>query len=202
MPEEKRKINCLIPVSLYDKVEASDYKNMTEAVNEALERLINTNQNDIEYYKHEIGEYKQTIEEHEHEIGKYTHEILEYKNEIAEYKHSIEGYKQNITALQAENLSTKEEVVQLRTRSEEFEKKIKAMEENLRKAPDPVELAKAQERLQGLNIVIEEKNSRISDLTREIEDLRGFAHYFKNTEVKQIEAPGEKRSFLSRLKFW
>ncbi|MGB9938214.1 hypothetical protein [Methanosarcina sp.] len=36
---------------------------------------------------------------------------------------------------------------------------------------------------------------RIEDLTREVSRLDMFAHYFKNVEVKQIEALGEKKQF-------
>ena len=43
MHDEKRKINCLIPASMYEKIEASEYKNITEAINAALENLMNDN---------------------------------------------------------------------------------------------------------------------------------------------------------------
>lgn len=70
-------------------------------------------------------------------------------------------------------------------------------------APDPVDIVRLQERNDGLNLVIAEKEKRIEDLTREVTTLNGFAHYFKTAEVKQIEAPAtEKKSLLSRLKFW
>jgi hypothetical protein len=47
MPDEKRKVNCLIPASMYEKIEASEYKNITEAINAALEHLMNDNSDDI-----------------------------------------------------------------------------------------------------------------------------------------------------------
>jgi DNA repair exonuclease SbcCD ATPase subunit len=87
MPDEKRKINCLIPTSMYEKIDASEYKNVTEAINAALEHLMNDNPDDIKCYI----------------------------DEIEEYKH-------NIDALQAGNMSIKEEVIKLRAKSEELEK--------------------------------------------------------------------------------
>lgn len=94
MPDEKRKINCLIPASMYEKIEASEYKNITEAINAALENLMNDNSDEIKYYI----------------------------DEIKEYNHTIEEYNQNRTALQAENVSLKEEAIQLRARSKELER--------------------------------------------------------------------------------
>jgi len=69
-------------------------------------------------------------------------------------------------------------------------------------APDPLELARLQERNEGLNLVIAEKEKRIEDLTREVTTLNGFAHYFKNIEVKQIEAPVTAEKKKAWYKFW
>ena len=40
MPEDKRKINCWIPVSLYDKIEPAGYESVTQAVIEGLEWIL------------------------------------------------------------------------------------------------------------------------------------------------------------------
>jgi predicted RNase H-like nuclease (RuvC/YqgF family) len=80
----------------------------------------------------------------------------------------IEGYKENIKALNSE---------------------IERLKNVIMNAPDPLELARLQERNEGLNLVISEKEKRIEDLTREVGRLDMFAHYFKNVEAKQIEAP-------------
>jgi hypothetical protein len=50
-------------------------------------------------------------------------------------------------------------------------------------------------------MLIEEKDKRIEDLTREVGTLNGFAHYFKNVDVKQIEAPAAERK-KKWYKFW
>jgi len=77
-------------------------------------------------------------------------------------------------------------------------------------APDPIKLAEVRAHFEGLQKLLDEKDKRIGDLTREIEGLKEtnntlnvFAHYFKSVDFKKIEAPAvEKKSILSRLKFW
>jgi len=49
--------------------------------------------------------------------------------------------------------------------------------------------------------LIDEKEKRIEDLTREVTTLNGFAHYFKTAEVKQIEAPAAEK-VKPWWKFW
>jgi septal ring factor EnvC (AmiA/AmiB activator) len=44
----------------------------------------------------------------------------------------------------------------------------------------------------GTQKLIEEKDKRIDDLTREVETLNVFAHYFKATDIKQLESPEVK----------
>jgi Arc/MetJ-type ribon-helix-helix transcriptional regulator len=51
------------------------------------------------------------------------------------------------------------------------------------------ELDVAKTAYEGTQMLIEEKDKRIDDLTREVETLNVFAHYFKATDVKQIESP-------------
>jgi predicted RNase H-like nuclease (RuvC/YqgF family) len=71
-----------------------------------------------------------------------------------------------------------------------------------------IELTDVRAHYEGLQKLLEEKNERIKDLSREIEGLKKeverldmFAHYFKSVEVKQIEAPAPvtKKPFW---KFW
>lgn len=65
---------------------------------------------------------------------------------------------------------------------------ILRLKEEIVKGPDPLELVKLQERDEGLNLLIEEKNRRIDDLTKFKEDISTFANYFKSHEPKLIEA--------------
>jgi len=68
-------------------------------------------------------------------------------------------------------------------------------------APDPLELARLQERNEGLKLLLEEKEKRIQELTQYKEDIGAFANYFKNVEVKQIEAPAAEKG-KPWWKFW
>jgi len=70
---------------------------------------------------------------------------------------------------------------------------ILRLKEEIVKAPDPLELVKLQERDEGLNLLIEEKNRRIENLTKSKEDISTFANYFKSHEPKLIEAPAAEK---------
>jgi hypothetical protein len=61
MPEDKRKINAWIPISLYNKLESAGFEN-TQALITALESFLEDPQEDITGYKNEILGYKQDIE--------------------------------------------------------------------------------------------------------------------------------------------
>lgn len=176
MPDEKRKINCLIPVSMFEKIEASDYKNTTEAINAALERLMDKNEDDIKCYI----------------------------DEIEEYKHSIEEYKNNISSLQAENISLKEELAKMRATSEDFERKMKILEENLRKAPDPGEFSKLQGKYEELENHSETLIKELEKAERDKEDLKAtYNNYFLQVQTlinqKAIESPGQKKPWYKRI---
>lgn len=79
------------------------------------------------------------------------------------------------------------------------ESEIHRLQSVIQEAPDPLELAEMKGSYTVMQKLIEEKDKRIEDLTREVSRLDMFAHYFKNVEVKQIEAPGEKKKWW---KFW
>ena len=68
-------------------------------------------------------------------------------------------------------------------------------------APDPIELVKLQERNEGLNLLIEEKNKRIEELNQHNENMSAFANYFKSNEPKLLEAPAAEK-IKPWYKFW
>ena len=112
---------------------------------------------------------------------KSSQEGLGSSQEIEGYKRDITGYKENIKALNIE---------------------ITRLKEALSNAPDPVELAEVRAHFTGLQRLLEEKDKSIERLEREVETLNVFAHYFKNVEVKQIEAPAEKEVKRPWWKIW
>jgi len=81
-----------------------------------------------------------------------------------------------------------------------LQNQIKILEEQLSKAPDPVELVEVRAHFAGLQKLLVEKTKTIDILNREVEGLQKeverldmFAHYFKSVEVKQIEAPATEK---------
>jgi hypothetical protein len=46
--------------------------------------------------------------------------------------------------------------------------------------------------IEGLQLLLQEKDERISDLKRETETLSTFAHYFKSLEYRRLEASTEE----------
>jgi|GEM_PF-1738196 len=101
-------------------------------------------------------------------------------HEIEGYKLDIAGYKENIKALNVE---------------------IIRLKEVLSNAPDPAELADIKARFEERQRLTEEKDKRIEALEREVSRLDMFAHYFKNVDIKQIEAPAAAKG-KPWWKFW
>jgi len=101
-------------------------------------------------------------------------------HEIEGYKLEISGYKENIKALNVE---------------------IVRLKEVLSNAPDPTELADIKARFEERQRLTEEKDKRIEALEREVSRLDMFAHYFKNVDIKQIEAPAAAKG-KPWWKFW
>lgn len=177
----KSSISAKIPTELYEDVQGAikeeKYTSNTECIIEGLKLLLrNPNQED--------SELKTLLQEKEKEIQILQEEVNRSKAEIQ--------------ALHEEVKRSKEEVNSIK---EDYTRKIKDLEESLRKAPDPVELADIKARFDERQTLLEEKDKRITGLEREVNNLNGFAHYFKTTEIKQIEAPAAQKS-KPWYKFW
>jgi predicted nuclease with TOPRIM domain len=98
-------------------------------------------------------------------------EALGSSQEVLGSVPEIEGYKENIKALNVE---------------------IARLKEALFNAPDPVELAEVRAHFEGLKVLLEEREKRIVELNKHIDDISPFANYYKNKELKLIEATSEK----------
>ena len=140
-----------------------------------MEKFFEDPHEDITGYGQDIEGYKQNIEILKKDIEGYSKDLERIQEG---HKQDITGYKENIKSLNSE---------------------IERLQAVIMGAPDPLELARLQERNEGLKLLIEEKEKRIQELTQYKEDIGAFANYFKNIEVKQIEAPGEKKKWW---KFW
>jgi len=171
MPEEKIRVNARIPKSLYDFV-CSKYDNISQAINIGLENLKESKTEDC---------HTPADSSTQDDINPVVHTDIQALTErTEEQKARIEEYKAHVQTLNTE---------------------ITRLQNLIMEAPDPIELVKLQERNEGLQRLLEEKDKRIEDLTREVGTLNGFAHYFKNVEVKQIEAPAAERK-KPWYKFW
>ncbi len=111
MPEDKRKINCWIPVSLYDKIGSAGYEHTTQAIITALQRLLEDPGKNIVGYKQDIERYLQDIEALKSENTQLKDDLLGYQKDIIGYKQDIEGCLQNIEALKSENTQLKDDLL-------------------------------------------------------------------------------------------
>lgn len=178
MPDEIRiPVNAKIPKSLHDSlvvaVEAEKYKDKTACITEALEKLLYNTQEETQDNTRVLHEKETEIQKLQTEIQLKYAVIQSSENEIQNYKNVLQNKESEIQRLQSV----------------------------IREAPDPIEFAEARANLTGLQRLTEEKDKRIDDLTREVETLNVFAHYFKNVDVKQIEAPAAERK-KPWYKFW
>lgn len=140
MPEEKRKLNAWIPVSLYSKLENAGYDNITQALIKALEKFFEDPHEDITGYGQDIEGYKQNIEILKKDIEGYSKDLERIQEG---HKQDITGYKENIKSLNSE---------------------IERLQAVIMGAPDPLELARLQERNEGLKLLIEEKENGFKSL--------------------------------------
>ena len=111
MPEDKRKINCWIPVSLYDKIGYAGYEHTTQAIITALQRLLEDPGKNIVGYTQDIERYSQIIETLTSENTQLKDDLLGYQKDIVGYKRNIEGYLQDIEALTSENTQLKDDLL-------------------------------------------------------------------------------------------
>jgi chromosome segregation ATPase len=208
MPEDKRKINCWIPVSLYDKIGSAGYEHTTQAIITALQRLLEDPGEDIKGYIQNIERYLQDIEalksENTHlkdDLSGYQKDIVGYKQDTEKYKkdieriqkdlkQDIEGYKQDMEALQTENAKLKDslqdtrepgELLQLRAKSEELEKHNTTLK---------AELDKAERDKEDLKTTYNKLQDTYNNYMAQMQTL---------IKQKSIEAPGAKKPWWQ---FW
>jgi hypothetical protein len=190
--EEKIRVNARIPKYLYDWL-CSEYDNVSQAINEGLEKLKESKTSGMSYNTDNAIQDSHTnpenvIQEHTVVIQDVIQDpkliirddIQILKTLTDEQKRRIEDYKAQIQTLNSE---------------------ISRLKTTIMETPDPVDLVRLQERNDGLNLVIEEKNRSIERLEKEVNRLDMFSNYFKSNPVKQIEAPATEK-IKPWWKFW
>jgi predicted RNase H-like nuclease (RuvC/YqgF family) len=120
--------------------------------------------------------------------------ILSNTEQVTEDNTSVLQEKDNeIQNLQSELRSKYAEIQELQKVLQTQEIEIQKLQSVIQEAPNPIELAKLHERNEGLNLLIEEKEKRITELTQYKEDLGAFANYFRSQEPKLIETSEPKK---------
>ena len=182
-----KKIQCWIPLATWEQVEALGITSPTIAVTKALNLLLKDPHVSSEYplqdpqISPEILEVSPYISEDPQCIPNVSPEIPELKAITGEQKTRIENYEAQVQTLNAE---------------------ISRLKNTIMEAPDPIELVKLQERNEGLNMLIEEKNRSIERLEKEVNRLDLFSHYFKSDKTKMIEAPAVADKKKAWWKVW
>jgi hypothetical protein len=187
MPPEdhktQKKIQCWIPLETWDKIVSLGYTSPTIAVTKAFEKLLEDPQhipNGSPIYPQEFHIDPSEIPNRSSDIPDGSPEILELKATTEEQNVRIEEYKAQAQSLNAE---------------------ISRLKTIVMEAPDPVDLVRLQERNDGLNLLLEEKEKRIIELTQYKEDIGAFANYFKSKVPEMIEAPAAERK-KPWYRFW
>jgi predicted transcriptional regulator len=122
---------------------------------------------------------------------------IQENNQVESKNNQVESNMINELRARLEEKDT--QIKDLESASREKYAEILRLQNVIQETPDLVELAEIKGLYEGKMQVIEEKNKRIEALEREISRLDIFAHYFKNVDVKQIEAPAEKKPWWQ---FW
>lgn len=132
-------------------------------------------------------------------VNKAFEKLIEIQdnNQVESKNNQVESNMINELRARLEEKDT--QIKDLESASREKYAEILRLQNVIQETPDLVELAEIKGLYEGKMQVIEEKNKRIEALEREISRLDIFAHYFKNVDVKQIEAPAEKKPWWQ---FW
>lgn len=190
--EEKIRVNARIPKNLYDFV-CAEYDNVSQAINEGLENLRESKSRGMSYKTDSdiqashtqayraIQEPLDVIQESHTPYDSVIHsdiQVLTARTE--EQKARIEDYQTQVKTLNAE---------------------ITRLQNVIMESPDPMEFVRLQERIEGLQSVLEEREKRIHELNSHYENISSFANYFKSNEPKLIEAPAadKKRPWYKRI---
>ncbi len=177
--EEKIRVNARIPKSLYDWI-SSEYDNVSQAINEGLERLKESKTGEMSYNSKDIILGSHTPNENVIQSPMdVIHDVIPNPEPVIQ---------DDIRVLRATTEEQKSRIEEYKAQFQGLNAEISRLKAVLIEAPDPVDLVRLQATNEGLNLVIEEKNRSIERLEKEVNRLDLFSHYFKSNPVKQIEA--------------
>jgi predicted RNase H-like nuclease (RuvC/YqgF family) len=194
MPEEKRKINCWIPISLYDRIESAGYESVTQAVIEGLQRILK----DTEGYNQDTIGSSQDAEGYLKDIETLNIENKQLKEKLARHEKDISGYKKDLERIQE---GYNQDITEYKENIKVLNVEIVRLKDFLSNAPDPAELADIKARFEERQTLLEEKDKRIMELTEHKENMSVFANYFKSKTPELIGAPAAEKK-KPWYKFW
>jgi predicted RNase H-like nuclease (RuvC/YqgF family) len=208
MPEEKRKINAWIPVSLYNKLETAGYENITQALIKALERFFEDPEKDTKGSKENIIGYIQDIEGYKQKIETLTTENIQLKEDLKGYLQNTEGYLQDTERykkdLERIQKGYNQDITGYKESIKALNTEITRLKESLANSPDISEFFRLQARSEELERHNQTLKEELNKAERDKEDLKAtYNNYFLQVQTlinqKAIEAPGNKKKWY---KFW
>ena len=216
MPEEKKKINCWIPLNLYNKIELAGYESVTQAVIEGLKRILEDpgkiqkgcNENisgyvqDTEGYNEDTKGYNedakgssQDTEGYLEDMGALTAENTQLKEDLSGYEKDILGYMQEIEGSKKDieriQEGYKQDITGYKENIKALNVEITRLRELIANSPDPVELIEIRAHFEGLQRLVEEKEKQNDTLNRELEKAERDKEDLKATYVnyfKQVQS--------------
>jgi len=168
--------------SLSQAIKEGKYQSMTSAILTALEK--------------ELQEYagmSSDLLNQGSDIQRLTLELQKNVEDIQVMRATFDNIQRLNEDKDKQLEGTRQQIRDLENSAREKSTEILRLQNVIQELPDSSDLAELKGLYEGRLHVIEEKDKRIEALEREVSRLDMFAHYFKNVEVKQIEAPAAER---------
>lgn len=186
--EEKVRVASRISKELDVRVRQF-YSTSSSAIPEALELLASSK---------EVPDVKDDATKKEFDVKKNDPDV----------KGDEHGVNNDVIKKEFDDSLTSAQITEMQGRIEEYKAQVQSLNSEISRlktvimeAPDPVDLVRLQERNDGLNLLLGEKEKRIIELTQYKEDIGAFANYFKSKSPELIEAPAAEKK-KPWYKFW
>jgi chromosome segregation ATPase len=191
--ESRIQITVKLPSELHNSlsqaIKEGKYQNMTVAILTALEKEL-----------HESIGMSTDLPNQDSDIQRLTLELQKNVEDIQVMRSTFDDIQRLRGDKDKQLEEAQRQIKDLENSAREKSTEILRLQNVIQELPDRSDLAELKGLYEGKLQLIEEKDKRIEDLSKEVERLDMFAHYFKNVEVKQIEAPAtEKKRWW---KFW
>jgi hypothetical protein len=179
-PDEKRKIQAFVPVSIYNQIESFGFKSQNEAVNFAFVKLLESQTNNQDESK--MIQVDSNLNQDE-------------SNMINQLQATLKETENKFNEFQVKNQADSNLIIELKTRLEEKEIQLRKDEKNQQ---DRIEDLKAE--IQRLSDQLQ-KNTEI--LNSQTVNIHGLIQENNRLNIKLLpESTTPKKSLWESLKFW